>query len=776
MKLTVPSFLFTLLFFGGFSLAGHAQFTLQILHASDLEGGVEAIGAAPNFAAIIDTLEGKYPNNTIILSSGDNWLTGPFYSASNQFSMRDSFNTAYNGFYNSTDYTNLREAGGRVDVSIMNILGFDASCFGNHEFDAGTDAIEDIIAPDIRSNGTDARWVGAQFPYLSANLDFSQSNLGSYYTSDILNSDEYGVDLSTAANWPGLDTLKRIAPSTIINRGTQKIGIVGATTQRLASISSPGNVTVTGATSDNMTQLATLLQPEINALETAGADIIIVVSHLQDFALEQQLAGLLNKVDIIVAGGSDYLLADPNDVLHPGDVAADNYPYSTVNADSDPCLIVSTDGQYSYVGRLVVDFDANGKVLPSTVDATESGAYASTSSVVNGLWGTNDPFANGTKGHWVSYLTNSVSNIVIAKDANTFGYSDVFIDGRRATVRTQEANMGNISADANLWVAKQYDTDVLVSIKNGGGIRAEIGEVIETSPGVYDYITTQNNPISGKQQGQISQLDIENTLKFNNGLTVMDLNAAGLKRVIEHGISGYAPGITAGAFPQVSGVRFSFNPNLAAGSRVVNMAIVDENETVTDSIVVNGIVHGDTSRVIKIVTLNFLASGGDSYPYPTLGSNRVDLDTVGLNAGNATFVDAGTEQDAIAEYLANFHASAANAYDEEEVDESEDARIQILSFRNDSVFIDASVGLNEAETATQLTFYPNPANDHFFVEVAGANIENISIFNLNGVLVQSNAVNKSNNSTVNTSTIPAGVYLVKVTTTQGIRTLRMVKK
>jgi len=32
-------------------------FTLQILHASDLEGGVEAIGDAPNFAAVVEALE-----------------------------------------------------------------------------------------------------------------------------------------------------------------------------------------------------------------------------------------------------------------------------------------------------------------------------------------------------------------------------------------------------------------------------------------------------------------------------------------------------------------------------------------------------------------------------------------------------------------------------------------------------------------------------------------------------------------------------------------------
>ncbi|GAW37113.1 hypothetical protein RA2_04188 [Roseovarius sp. A-2] len=33
-------------------------YTLQLLHANDLEGGVEALENAPNFAAIVDALEG----------------------------------------------------------------------------------------------------------------------------------------------------------------------------------------------------------------------------------------------------------------------------------------------------------------------------------------------------------------------------------------------------------------------------------------------------------------------------------------------------------------------------------------------------------------------------------------------------------------------------------------------------------------------------------------------------------------------------------------------
>ena len=60
-----------------------ADFHLQLLHASDLEGGVEAIRDAPNFAAIVEGLEvdaAAQGVSSILLSAGDNFIPGPFFS------------------------------------------------------------------------------------------------------------------------------------------------------------------------------------------------------------------------------------------------------------------------------------------------------------------------------------------------------------------------------------------------------------------------------------------------------------------------------------------------------------------------------------------------------------------------------------------------------------------------------------------------------------------------------------------------------------------------
>jgi len=686
------------------------DYTLQILHASDLEGGVDAIGRAPNFAAIVDALEEEY-TNTLRISSGDNYIPGPFFNASSDGSLRPVLQDVNQDLFGEPGLNNLREAGGRADITIANIIGFDASALGNHEFDNGTSIIEEIIGTDIRGPQlSDVRWLGAQFPYLSANLDFAgDENLSGLYTSDILLNTAFQslpTDLMAAGDAP------KIAPATLIERNGELIGVVGATTQLLESITTTNGVTVIDAGSNNMASLAAILQPVINDLIEAGSNKIILASHLQQFALEQELVGLLSGVDIVLAGGSDRILADQTDRLRSGDVAEDDYPFVTENLDGDPALIVSTDGEYSYAGRLVVGFDTNGVVLLSSLNEGINGIYVTDDEMITQVY--EDPsmaFAENSKGELVSRLTDAVNDVVIEKDSNILGLTDVYLDGRRERVRTQETNMGNISADANLFIAKEYDSEVVASIKNGGGIRAAIGEVDEVAPGVFEFLPPQANPISGKMDGEVSQLDVENTLRFNNRLSVIDLSAADLLAVMEHGFSATEEGATPGQFPQIGGMKVSFDPTLEPGDRIQNLVIVDIDGLPLDSVVIEGELSGDPERTIKIVTLNFLAGGGDGYPFDLLGENRVDLDTTGLPEGDFDFAPVGSEQDAFAEYLNTFFSETP--YMDAETSVSEDERIQIIGERDDDVFVFCAEGFFPAPE--QVAVLQNSTSDFVLV-------------------------------------------------------------
>jgi 2',3'-cyclic-nucleotide 2'-phosphodiesterase / 3'-nucleotidase / 5'-nucleotidase len=673
-----------------FQVNSRSAFQMQVLHASDMESGVDAPIDAPNFAAVLDTLENTYPN-TVKLASGDCYIPSPFLSAGEDPSMQTPLRNTASSYYAGTT-SGLRAAIGRTDVAMMNIMGFQGSAFGNHEFDLGTPEVNSIIGVDIRSNGADKRWIGAQFPYLSANLNFTNDiNLSYLTTTQRLHVDSFKTPVNITAN----SQKKGIAPSAIIEMNGEKVGIVGATTQLLATISSPGATTVTSGGSDNMVALAAVLQPVIDSLRSLGINKVILMSHLQQLANEKALAPLLKGLDIIIAGGSHSLCADGNDRIRVGTTVADKYPILTVNNDNEPVAILNTTSEWKYVGRFVCDFDADGILLTNLLDSTINGAYAADTAMVTSLWGTyTAAFASGTKGANVRTLTSQIATVINNKDGNKFGKSNVFLEGRRNFVRTEETNFGNLTADANLWYAKLADSEVKVSIKNGGGIRSAIGNINAVGNSTI-LENTPANPSANKAKGDISQLDIENSLRFNNGLVIGRTNAAGLKRILEHGISATTTGATPGQFPQVGGVMFSYNVNLSAGNRIRSMVLVDSLGNRLDTIVKNGALVGDTSRIIKFVTLDFLFTGGDNYPFPTNATNRVNLDTAIKTTGIATFTTTGKEQDAFAEYMGNFYTSAA--YNLRDTSINGDTRIQSLSNRLDAIIV-PNAGANSSQS------------------------------------------------------------------------------
>ena len=360
-----------------------------------------------------------------------------------------------------------------------------------------------------------------------------------------------------------------------------------------------------------------------------------------------------------------------------------------VGAGGDPVLLVNVDGDYRYLGRLVVGFDRDGVIIPETVDATVSGAYATADDAM--------PEVAADEAPVIAAIVEDVHAVLQRREGNILGRTQVYLDGRRSQVRTQETNLGDITADANLWYAQQFDDAAQISLKNGGGIRAAIGSSF-VPPGSNDYTLEfgppQAIPSVGKPEGGISQFDIEGSLRFNNSLSLVTVTAAELRQILEHAVAATEDGATPGQFPQIGGMRFSFDPSRTAradgtpGDRVRDIVIVDASGAVTDRVMVNGQMQGDPGRTFRLVTLGFLADGGDGYPFDALSQPaRTDLDASDGSAdpGRAGFAAVGTEQDALAEYLRAMHASPASAIAAEETEASEDVRIQNLSVRRSSL-------------------------------------------------------------------------------------------
>jgi 2',3'-cyclic-nucleotide 2'-phosphodiesterase (5'-nucleotidase family) len=364
----------------------------------------------------------------------------------------------------------------------------------------------------------------------------------------------------------------------------------------------------------------------------------------------------------------------------------------------------------------VLDFDRNGKLI-NTFEDNGSGVYATTDEVVQEVAGA-DAFTEGTKGELVKRIADAVNTVVNTQDTDIYGTTAVYLEGRREAVRTEETNLGNLTADANLAFAKQFDPAVQVSIKNGGGIRAAIGTILDLGNGNYEPGPPPANPETGKEKGQVSQLDIKNSLRFNNALTVLDLTATELLQVVEHAVSATAEGSTPGQFPQIGGMAFSFDPALPAGDRVQTLVLLDADGNIFETVVEESDVVGDPNRIIKIVTLNFLADGGDGYPFPVPAANRVDLNDFYANDPTGTFAALGTEQDALAQYLSENHPVDGNTpFAKEETLPETDERIQNLSRRTDGLAGQTAAASTSSNT---LKTYPIPMQNRLFVEIPDA--------------------------------------------------------
>ncbi len=531
--------------------SAQTDFYLHLLHHNDGESqlidagsGLEDFGGVARFATVVSDLRaeaatfpaGSFARGSLLITSGDNFLPGPEFSVS------------------------LDRGVPFFDTVALDLIGYDAFIIGNHEFDFGPDILEDFIA-GFSANPA---------PFLSANLDFSAE--------------------------PGLQALVdsgRIATSTVVDvmtdAGVRRVGVIGATTPALPFISSPRGVTVSD-------ELTAIIQAEVDALTADGVDIIILSSHLQGLTEELDLIQTLRGVDAIVVGGGGELLANGDDLLVPGDTPDEvagqsGYPIFGTDADGNDIPIVTTSGDYRYVGRLILGFDADGNLTeildqsgPVRVSGTGPDAVAA------------DPVIQAE-------VVDPVAAGVAALAANVIGFSEVDLDGRRSSVRNIETNLGNLIADSFLTtginLAATFGVDAPdVALANGGGIR--------------------NDSIIAS--GEITELDTFDILPFSNFITIVpDVPAERFKEILENVVS--RQGESSGRFAQIAGFTLEFDWRQQAqvldgdlvvvtpGERVRTVTLSDGTPIVENGVVIPG------AQDVDVAIVDFLARGGDQYPF-----------------------------------------------------------------------------------------------------------------------------------------------------------------
>jgi 5'-nucleotidase len=142
--------------------------------------------------------------------------------------------------------------------------------------------------------------------------------------------------------------------------------------------------------------------------------------------------------------------------------------------------------------------------------------------------------------------------------AERVGHTDVLLDARSQANRTRETNVGSFVADA---FRKATGADV--ALVNGGAIRADI----------------TINP------GDLTKRDVLSILPFANPVVKVQVTGATLRAALEHGVSRSAEDSEPGRFPQVSGLRFTFDARRSPGSRVLDVKVngqpLDDKKTYT---------------------------------------------------------------------------------------------------------------------------------------------------------------------------------------------------
>jgi 5'-nucleotidase len=346
----------------------------------------------------------------------------------------------------------------------------------------------------------------------------------------------------------------RIKPSVVLEVGGQKIGIVGAVTNDTPEIASPGpHVKIT----DDVAAITS----EVAKLKAQGVNKIIALTHV-GYQRDMEAIAKIPDVDVVVGGHSHTLLSntDPK--------AAGPYPTMVDNPGGYKVPVVTAASYSKYLGDLVVTFDDNGVVKEARGDPILLDASVEPNPAVAAR---------------VAELEKPIEKL----RKTVIGVSEAPIEGSRDVCRAEECSMGNLVTDAMLDRTKSQH--IAIAIQNGGGLRASI------------------------DGGDVTVGEVLTVLPFQNTVATFQLGGADIIAALENGLSQIEQG--AGRFPQVSGLRFSYDKSRPPGSRVVSVEVKDGDSFVAL----------DPNKTYGVVTNNYLRAGGDGYKvFADKGQNAYD--------------------------------------------------------------------------------------------------------------------------------------------------------
>ncbi|KAA0594481.1 2',3'-cyclic-nucleotide 2'-phosphodiesterase (5'-nucleotidase family) [Azospirillum lipoferum] len=306
------------------------------------------------------------------------------------------------------------------------------------------------------------------------------------------------------------------------------VGFIGLITPDTARLSSAGP-------SLSFPPVLETAAAAVKELRAKGASVVVALTHLT-IEEDRELASKVKSIDLIL-GGHDH---DPISF----------YEGSTL------ILKAGHDAQYLGVVKLAVETKDAGKG-PVTATVPTEWRFVTTAGVAP------DPEVETVVEGYTKRLDSDLAAVI--------GTTTTDLDSRKDVVRSREASMGNLIADA---LRDTLKADV--AITNGGGIRA-------------DALHPAGSTLTRK--------DIFAELPFGNVGVLVEMSGQDLISTLEHGVSKVEE--KAGRFPQVSGLTMTYDPKAPAGRRVT-------------SIMVGG-KPVDPQATYRIATNDYMLKGGDGY-------------------------------------------------------------------------------------------------------------------------------------------------------------------
>lgn len=398
-----------------------ADYSLTILHTNDFHARFEPISKYDSGCGSEDNAEGKCFGGSARLVTA----VADARKRSNNSILVDGGDQ----FQGTLFYTYYK---GKLAAEMMNKMGYDAMTVGNHEFDDG---------PEVLRGFMDA----VDFPVLMSNADVSREEL----------------------------LAGKLAKSTVIERGGEKLGLIGLTPQDTDELASPGDKIT-------FTDPVNAVQGEVDKLTEMGVNKIIVLSH-SGYVVDQKVAAGTTGVDVIVGGHSNSLLSNTNERAVG--------PYPTMVGKT---AIVQAYAYGKFLGELNVSFNDAGEITEAAGEPL----------VMDGSVAEDD--ATKARITEAAAPLEEIRNKVVANAASA-------IEGDRSICRVQECAMGNLIADAML--ARVKDQGVGIAIANSGGIRASI------------------------DAGNVTMGEVLTVLPFQNTLSTFRISGETLVAALENGVS-----------------------------------------------------------------------------------------------------------------------------------------------------------------------------------------------------------------------------------------------